>query len=514
MDFDWTQQVIATKTTEALEIDQLDRSKYAKFLTEYLQIFTEQSYVMNLNAEWGAGKTYFLKRWHHTIKNDHPIAYIDAWKNDFSDDPLLTVISGILETLKCYPNVSANDYSQKVIKSGSRFLKQVAPALIKGLFRTYAGVDSDSFNLDDFDDFAVKAMEASLSDHNKKSGDLYEFKKNIGKWLETSINSNGVNKPKKPMFVFIDELDRCRPTYAIELLETVKHLFDIPGLVFVVATNTDQLQHSIKAVYGSDFDAQRYLYRFFNRSFTLKKPDIEKFILVQDAFNGENGLGQTLLSTCDGRITVDDVSTVAKNLAAIADFFEFDLRTTSQWLDQIRTIFPIPECQNIKNYFWIALAVISAIYMHKKDYYQSIFQNEPRSAWGNRKDIDEIKNDFSNRSANSNSLIHFSVRADHLGSKKLFASDNNGTSFDGTRTIAFEVAVHSIFVGVVNCFSKPLPAIFEMAKQSEATFTGNDVNAWKGKSFSVNLAMHYCATQRGVTKNGYLDLTELASDLE
>ena len=109
----------------------------------------------------------------------------------------------------------------------------------------------------DFDDFAEKAMEASLSDHNKKSEDLDEFKKTIGKWLETSINSNGADKPKKPMFVFIDELDRCRPTYAIELLETVKHLFDIPGLVFVIATNTDQLQHSIKAVYGAEFDAQR-----------------------------------------------------------------------------------------------------------------------------------------------------------------------------------------------------------------------------------------------------------------
>ena len=513
-DWNWTKDLAGDEEQATLSADQLDRVKYAEFLTNYLAGFTESSYVMNLNAEWGAGKTYFLQRWYQTIKEHHPAAYVDAWKNDFSDDALLTVISCILETLKRYPNVAADAYSKQAIKTSGRFLKQVAPTLVKGLFKTYAGVDSDSFNLDDFEDFAEKAMEASLSDHNKKSGDLDEFKRTIGKWLNTSINSNGVNKPKKPMFVFIDELDRCRPTYAIELLETVKHLFDIPGLVFVVATNTDQLQHSIKAVYGSEFDAQRYLYRFFNRSFTLKKPDIEKFILVQDAFNGENGLGQTLLSTCDGRITVDDVSTVANNLAAIADFFEFDLRTTSQWLDQIRAIFPIPESQNIKNYFWIALAVISAIYMHKKDYYQSIFQNEPRSAWGHRKDIDEIKNDFSIRSANSNSLIHFSVRADHLGSKKLFASENNGTSFDGTRTIAFEVAVHSIFVGVVNYFSKPLPAICEMAKQSEATFTGNDVNVWKGNPFSVNLAMHYCASQKGATKNGYLDLTELASDLE
>jgi predicted KAP-like P-loop ATPase len=96
--------------------------------------------------------------------------------------------------------------------------------------------------------------------------------------LKEVISSDSEGKLEKPMFVFIDELDRCRPTYAIELLETVKHLFDIPDLIFVIATDTEQLQHSVKSVYGEGFDASRYLYRFFNRSFSLKKPDVLEFI--------------------------------------------------------------------------------------------------------------------------------------------------------------------------------------------------------------------------------------------
>lgn len=66
-----------------------------------------------------------------------------------------------------------------------------------------------------------------------------------------------------PIFIFIDELDRCRPDYAISLLEIVKHIFDIKNFVFIIATNTDQLQHSIKNVYGNDFSANDYLGRFF-----------------------------------------------------------------------------------------------------------------------------------------------------------------------------------------------------------------------------------------------------------
>jgi hypothetical protein len=508
-EWDWTKDLAGYDDQITLCADQLDRAKYAEFLTNYLVGYTESSYVMNLNAEWGAGKTYFLQRWYQTIKEHHPAAYVDAWKNDFSDDPLLTVIAGISASLKSYPNTAAYKNRKAVLKTGGRFLKKAGPAFLNALMKHYTGSDSESFKLENFGDFAEKALDASLDDHNEKAKDMAGFKTAISNWVNEAVGSEANGVPSKPMFFFIDELDRCRPTYAIELLETVKHLFDIPGLVFVVATNTDQLQHSIKAVYGSEFDAQRYLYRFFNRSFTLKKPNIEQFILVQDGFVGNSGLGQTLLSTCYGKVTVRDVETVANNLTAIAEFFEFDLRTTSQWLDQLRAIFPIAESQNIKNYFWIALAIISAIYIYKKDYYQSIFLKKPKVAWGARKDIAEIKEDFSDRSANKKGLIKFSVRADHLGT-----TTHDRGFFDGTRTISFEVFVHSIFVNVVNYFSEELLTNTEMATKAAVTFTKGGGDTWKVSPFCVNLAMHYCASQKGATKNGYLDLTELASDLE
>ena len=76
----------------------------------------------------------------------------------------------------------------------------------------------------------------------------------------------------------MDELDRCRPDYAIELLEGIKHLFGVPGVYFVVATNTIQLGESIRAVYGNGFDGQRYLKRFFDLQFSLPEPSNEEFL--------------------------------------------------------------------------------------------------------------------------------------------------------------------------------------------------------------------------------------------
>ncbi len=86
---------------EILSADRLDRARYAEFLTNYLAAEGKQrNYVLNLNAEWGAGKTWFIKRWYMELKSHYPTVYIDAWQQDFSDDPLLTVISSIIEQLK------------------------------------------------------------------------------------------------------------------------------------------------------------------------------------------------------------------------------------------------------------------------------------------------------------------------------------------------------------------------------------------------------------------------------
>jgi hypothetical protein len=81
-----------------------------------------------------------------------------------------------------------------------------------------------------------------------------------------------------PIIILIDELDRCRPTYAIKLLEEIKHLFDVPGLVFVLAMNVEQLGHSVCGAYGSGFDGRAYLRRFIDREYRLAEPNLEPLL--------------------------------------------------------------------------------------------------------------------------------------------------------------------------------------------------------------------------------------------
>ena len=81
-----------------------------------------------------------------------------------------------------------------------------------------------------------------------------------------------------PLVVIIDELDRCRPSYAADLLEIAKHLFAVDHVVFVLAVNRDELAHSIRSLYGNDFDGEGYLRRFFDIDLRLPEPSRERFI--------------------------------------------------------------------------------------------------------------------------------------------------------------------------------------------------------------------------------------------
>ncbi|EHI0497914.1 NTPase, partial [Escherichia coli] len=88
---------------EILSKDKLNRRHYAEYLYFYLKEKGQKNNtVINLNAEWGAGKSFFIKRFYNSIKDAHPCVYIDAWKQDFSDDAFLTLFSSLSQQLQTY----------------------------------------------------------------------------------------------------------------------------------------------------------------------------------------------------------------------------------------------------------------------------------------------------------------------------------------------------------------------------------------------------------------------------
>ncbi|MCF7719130.1 hypothetical protein H9X98_15780 [Aeromonas jandaei] len=271
VNFNWGEEALIDGETFCP--DCLERQRYAEFLASFLEgQNVNKPYVINLNSGWGTGKTYFLKRWKDDVGKTHPIVYIDVWKNDSSGDPFMAVISSIISQLRLQTNFPDDNFFQKGIAQSFRLLKQVGPLVIGSLAKRYLGdsiesITNEGINADkEIGDVATKIAASWISEHEKRAESIKALKESIVDWIEAV---RGHKKKISPTFIIIDELDRCRPDYAVETLEVVKHIFDIPGVFFIIATDTEQLQHAIKVVYGHGFNAQVYLSRFFDSRFTL-----------------------------------------------------------------------------------------------------------------------------------------------------------------------------------------------------------------------------------------------------
>lgn len=302
--------------------DKLGRREDAEFLSAFiLGRYAERSkagirgaYVLNVNAEWGFGKTFFMRRFADQLSEQHPVVFIDAWKNDFSDDPYTTVISEIDAFFKKHIPSEDNGEPSKakkaltaVKRNAGKIMLAAAKGAGKQLLKRAIGGAVDEIG--DMVSEHVKAegpvekalekaghtgLEAAEGQLIKISGEIldafatekiaeYQAVKESLDQFKASVASlltefDKISPLKLPMFVFVDELDRCRPPYAIAMLERIKHLFDVDDIVFVISTDTKQLAHSINGVYGATFDSPRYLQRFFSRTFTLPNPSKAQFI--------------------------------------------------------------------------------------------------------------------------------------------------------------------------------------------------------------------------------------------
>lgn len=364
LNWDWSKSidVLFDDEYETLPPDQLERRKYAEYLYFYLkEMGSKDNTVINLNAEWGAGKSFFVKRMYGSLKNHHPCIYIDAWKQDFSDDAFLTVFSSLISQIEKYSG-KIDARLIRTMESIGRFTKGVIPEILSGLINRYGGIENVA-------DIAKSAAELMLTEHQEKMKAITKLKKELKFWGELSFKKGY----SAPIFIFIDELDRCRPDYAISILEIVKHIFNIDKFVFVVATDTDQLQHSVKNVYGLGFEANDYLSRFFHRRFSLKSPDLLNLVHQKISLRiGDNFIG-SIKNLIPIPSSTEDLSF---NISQIFNSYRLNLRDSLRSLDRFLDLITSKSFK--KNMDYISLLILMIMYDKDSNSFNHITQKSVR----------------------------------------------------------------------------------------------------------------------------------------
>lgn len=256
---------------QAFEGDRLDRGKLAEPWTVYVDRLRVGA-VLAIDAPWGEGKTWFGRHWAKHLASDlhkHKVVFIDAFAQDYMEDPFLLIAAEIASVLD-----DGKGAAKELREKAAGVMKTILPMGAKALINFAGRVALGSTNLsDDFQEAAKGAsqgvadttskwIEKRLEDHTQEKASLEYFRIELNKFAATQ---------DKSVVVFIDELDRCRPNFAVQLIERIKHFFDVPNLVFVLLLNRKQLENAIKGVYGPETDAAIYLGKFVHLFLRLPK---------------------------------------------------------------------------------------------------------------------------------------------------------------------------------------------------------------------------------------------------
>ncbi|MGE4265984.1 MAG: P-loop NTPase fold protein [Deferribacterales bacterium] len=262
------------------EKDKLNRKETIENLTN-LAKNTEEPFVLCIDAPWGGGKTFFVDLWQEYLNGQNAKSIkFNAWENDFSKEPFISLMGEI--TSQIIETDAVSEIKDKLIESGKKViwngLRIGVKALTAGVLDLKEVRDClPDGTLDSIGNDVSSLIETTIIEYAQQKQTRDDFKNILEKYAEKVKTETGF-----PLIFFIDELDRCRPDYAVELLESVKHLFYVKNIFFVLSVDYKQLSNSIKTLYGYKMDSERYLKRFINVLFHLSNDNIKNYLSLFD----------------------------------------------------------------------------------------------------------------------------------------------------------------------------------------------------------------------------------------
>lgn len=252
----------------AISQDPLRRhGEVERFLQMLLAV--EPPYTILVNAPWGSGKTFFIKQVERVLHMANPALeqdsvrldtlfgntakdllatsflpiYFNAWEDDHFDNPILPILATI-----------ATSVNESTVH-GNEDLKKCFGEIIEAAISMKFGLSLNVNNIIE----GINGVDflASYKEEKQLRSRIDELLRN---YLPGIANR---------AVIFIDELDRCRPEFAVKVLEQAKTLFQQDNVVVVYSTDISQLANSLEGIYGSNFDGVKYLERFYDKRIEL-----------------------------------------------------------------------------------------------------------------------------------------------------------------------------------------------------------------------------------------------------
>ncbi len=293
------------KPTEGftVENDIFGYSEFGERLTNMI-CGLSQPLTLVLDGPWGSGKSTFARQWEGYLRSQSvPVIYYDAFANDHSENPFISIAAEIIalgednlrddeedkSKLLAFTEMGAK-IGRAALPVASRLLIQMLTSWLVNAesLQQMKGILTQSVDAvgQEIGDGLESAVKTKLGEAREEQETIVSFRialSALAKQLSKKKTKSG-DTTRRPLVFIIDELDRCRPSYALEVLEKIKHLFSVEDVVFVLVSNMNQLVAAVNGTYGSDIDAWKYLEKFHDIRAVLpiqrdnKRVHIDKYI--------------------------------------------------------------------------------------------------------------------------------------------------------------------------------------------------------------------------------------------
>lgn len=253
-----------------------------RYISSFLKLINglEENKIIALDGEWGSGKTWFVKSVEYLmnselnnelnivdkeimnkVKDKYMTFYYNAWENDDAKSAMLSLIYKLI-------NDSCLQKNESEVGAIPRLLNTVIKFVTNGAIDIKEDIFGEQWNNKQITD-CIKTSE--------------EIKETFKKIIDNLLIEN-----KNRLLIIIDEIDRCKPTFAIDLLENIKHFYDDNRIIFLVTTNNKALASSVCKIYGEKYDGALYLDRIFDINLELPNNYIQDYINAIDDGNSNS----------------------------------------------------------------------------------------------------------------------------------------------------------------------------------------------------------------------------------
>ena len=305
----------------------------------------DTSATIVLDGPWGSGKSTFIRQWTgHALHRGNATITFDAFANDHHDDAFFALAAEIYALAKRRKAIPRNLLTQAA--NVGRTLWPVTArlalhSLSQGML-TPDDVVKTRNAVRQQTDASLKVIKDRITAVQKERQYLDAFRELLSRLaidltrrlLDDSTTGNDMSTTSQRKLIFIvDELDRCRPHFALNLLERIKHIFAVNNVCFVLVADLTQLAATIEQSYGVT-DGRVYLEKFYQLKVSL--PDT----LARRNSDKRLAYIQHLVKAM--RVPSDEpriLELLASTLGTLANAYDLSLRTLEQVMLNVSLVF-------------------------------------------------------------------------------------------------------------------------------------------------------------------------------